>query len=279
MSAPTPAAPRSRQLAPRDDTGGGLEIIGAGFGRTGTSSLQQALQILGYGPCYHMREVFKDPDGVAKWNAVGDLLREQGHAFGADELWDDIFRGYRSCCDAPAALVYRELMERYPNAKVILTVRDEEKWVESALGTISPVSPAWNLIYRITGLLNPEFLRMTLNVVWTPFCGGVAQARDRDCLLAAFRAHNDQVRAHVVPEEKLLVLDVQEGWASLCKFLDKPIPDVPFPRSWDSVQFKKMIAAKQKKAVTRLMMMGAGFVLTVVSVGFLTNQRRRWKIY
>jgi len=277
MSAPTPAAPRSRQFAPRG--GGGLEIIGAGFGRTGTSSLQQALQILGYGPCYHMREVFKDPDGVAKWNAVGDLLREQGHAFGADELWDDIFRGYRSCCDAPAALVYRELMERYPNAKVILTVRDEEKWVESALGTISPVSPAWNLIYRITGLLNPEFLRMTLNVVWTPFCGGVAQARDRDCLLAAFRAHNDQVRAHVVPEEKLLVLDVQEGWASLCKFLDKPIPDVPFPRSWDSVQFKKMIAAKQKKAVTRLMMMGAGFVLTVVSVGFLTNQRRRWKIY
>src|SRR5919199_3150253 len=104
-----------------------LEVIGAGFGRTGTMSLKVALEELGFGPCYHMTEVFANPKHVKFWEAA---------ARGEPVDWEELFRGYRSSVDWPGAAFYEELMERYPDAKVILTVRDPDRWYESALNTI-----------------------------------------------------------------------------------------------------------------------------------------------
>ena len=104
-----------------------LKVIGAGFGRTGTKSLKQALEDLGFGPCYHMVEAFAHPEHVPVWEAA---------AQGEPVEWEDIFRGYQSAVDWPAAAFYAQLMARYPDARVILTVRDPDRWYESVLNTL-----------------------------------------------------------------------------------------------------------------------------------------------
>lgn len=114
----TPATPGEKD---------GLKIIGAGVGRTGTLSLKVALEELGYGPCYHMSELLKTPQHLALWEAAS-----------RDEPidWNAIFASYQSAVDWPVCSFYEELMQAYPQAKVILTVRDPESWYESASSTI-----------------------------------------------------------------------------------------------------------------------------------------------
>jgi len=255
----------SRSSRPTVPVEGGLAVIGAGFGRTGTSSLQEALEILGYGPCYHMREVFKDQEGLVKWDRVG-------RGEGTPDLWDDIFFGYKATVDLPGATYYKELLEHYPNAKVILTVRDEESWATSVMETICPAPPLWRFLYRITGTSSPKFNRMGLNTIWKPFCGGLRQARDREALIAAFRTHNAKVK-EVVPPEKLLIFNVKDGWSDLCTFLGEPVPSVPFPKLWNSAAFKVMIVTRKKKTIRRLAVGGCAVIALVASIGLLSRKR------
>src|SRR3712207_228473 len=104
-----------------------IEVIGAGFGRTGTMSLKVALEELGFGPCYHMIELFGHPEHVELWETASQ---------GKPVDWEKLFSGYRATTDWPACSFYGELMQRYPNAKVILTVRDPDRWYESTYNTI-----------------------------------------------------------------------------------------------------------------------------------------------
>ncbi|MEO3870156.1 sulfotransferase family protein [Nonomuraea sp. B12E4] len=101
--------------------------MGAGFGRTGTASLKAALELLGYGPCYHMSVVIAEPYRVRQWLEVGE---------GRSRDWDTVFTGFRSALDWPAAAYWRELAEHYPDAKVVLTVRDPQRWWDSVSATI-----------------------------------------------------------------------------------------------------------------------------------------------
>jgi hypothetical protein len=271
MSNNTPAGTNAAAVSrPTVPVKNGLKVIGAGFGRTGTSSLQEALSILGLGPCYHMTEVFKDPDGLTKWDAVG-VNRMEHNQSPTKQEWDDIFQGYQSTVDFPAAIYYQELLLHYPDAKVILTVRDSESWYKSVSETIGPAHPVWNFIYNVTGLNNPVLQRMARTNIWRPICGGRSQARQKEILIKAFEEHNAQCQA-MVPPDKLLVFNVNEGWQPLCKFLNCPVPvavapqqgDVlPFPRLWNAASW---IATKRKNAVKRLLLGTAVIVGTAVVV-------------
>lgn len=106
-----------------------LEVIGPGFGRTGTNSLKIALEQLGFGPCHHMFEVRDNPDSLVDWEAL---------ARGEKVDWDHVFRGYRSQVDWPGARYWRELVRHYPTAKVVLSVRDPDEWFDSVQATIVP---------------------------------------------------------------------------------------------------------------------------------------------
>ncbi len=106
---------------------GGLKIIGAGFGRTGTLSLKVALEELGFGPCYHMLEMFQHPEHIALWEAAS-----KGHPVD----WHQVFEEYQATVDWPGCAFYEQFMEAYPDAKVLLTVRDPDKWYESSQATI-----------------------------------------------------------------------------------------------------------------------------------------------
>src|SRR5947208_7864431 len=104
-----------------------IQVIGAGLGRTGTLSLKAALEELGFGPCYHMIELITHPEQVVYWEAA---------SAGQPVDWDALFAGYQAVVDYPGCRYYRELMRHYPEAKVILTVRDPETWYESCMATI-----------------------------------------------------------------------------------------------------------------------------------------------
>ena len=93
-----------------------LKVIGAGFGRTGTASLKLALEQLGFGPCYHMSEVLANAGHLGLWN----------HVAAGKPDWDEIFKGYSSTTDFPASIYWRELADYYPEAKIILSLRDPE---------------------------------------------------------------------------------------------------------------------------------------------------------
>lgn len=186
-----------------------LSVLGVGLGRTGTLSLKLALEQLGFSPCYHMVEVFKDPTAPAFWAGAAEDRSS------AD--WDHIFEGYRASVDWPAATFWRELAEAYPQAKLILTVRDEEAWFASTQATI----------FQQSYIDQPdEFHQMLAKVIGRLFD---QQIHDKERVLEVYRRHNEAVQ-QAIPPERLLVYNVAQGWEPLCRFLGKPAPDAPFPR-------------------------------------------------
>lgn len=200
-----------------------LKVIGAGYGRTGTGSLRDALELLGYSRCYHMFAVTtEEPDHAAIWEAA---------TRGAEVDWDEIFGDkYQAACDWPPALFYKELLARYPEALVVLTVRDADSWYRSTLDTIYALVDTANI--KWTRWLMPGLYanQRMIRGLWDKAYGERTRFLDKDHALARYHAHNDEVK-RVVPGDRLLVFDVREGWAPLCGFLGAPVPDTPFPRS------------------------------------------------
>lgn len=191
-----------------------LQIIGAGFGRTGTNSMQQALEILGLGPCYHMYEVLPHKDLYDKWQQI---------LYGTHPPnWDQLFNGYAATVDWPAAHFWRELADHFPKAWILLTWRDAEGWYASMEKTILAEmrNPA-----RKTGM--PRCLAEVA------FAGQVA---DKAHVISVYEAHNAAVRAAFGPE-RLLTYRLGSGWGPLCAFLGVAVPDVPFPKGNDSAAF------------------------------------------
>ncbi|WP_428264587.1 sulfotransferase family protein [Haliangium sp.] len=150
--------------------------------------------------------------------------------------WDALFDGYRATVDYPGCMFYRPLMERYPQAKVILTVRDPDKWYESAHSTIYPAGRPDDLPAPPPSLA--EHMRMVSRLVWDGHFGG--RFADRAHAIQVFQDHIEEVK-QTVPAERLLVYEVREGWAPLCAFLDVPVPDEPFPRTNSRPEFYDML--------------------------------------
>lgn len=222
-----------------------IEVIGAGFGRTGTKSLQVALQKLGFGPCYHMTEVFTHPEHLPLWEAAIE---------GKPVEWERIFGDYQAAVDWPAAAFYRELMERYPQAKVILTVRDPDRWYESAYQTIyNTQEMASSPLFSLGALFVPRLRNMrraalaVAELAWERTFGG--RFEDREHAVAVFERLNEEVKEHV-PDERLLVYEVSEGWEPLCEFLGVERPEgETFPHLNDTESFRRTIRRGSALAV------------------------------
>ncbi|WP_166173973.1 sulfotransferase family protein [Rubrobacter tropicus] len=212
-----------------------MKVVGAGFGRTGTTSLKAALETLGFGSAYHMTEVFEHPEHVGFWEAAGR---------GEPVDWEEFFSGYGVAVDWPACAFYGELMEAFPGAAVILTVRDPGRWYESVLSTIygihrissgpAPIRTA----FAIAGLFAPGvtgIARLADEIVWKGTFDG--RFEDETYAIETFQRHNERV-LRSVPPERLLVYDVKEGWAPLCDFFGLDIPDEPFPHLNDAREMR-----------------------------------------
>jgi len=233
-----------------------IQIIGAGLGRTGTLSLKAALEELGFVKCYHMVELFARNDDAQTWDAA---------ARGEPVDWDRFFAGYRATVDVPSCLFYRELMEKYPEAKVILTVRDPERWYDSARHTIYF---AQNAFPKWAAVLNPRMraFRRMINRLWDRMFQG--RFEDRSFAIDAFNRHNEQVRRGV-PADRLLVYEISQGWGPLCAFLGVSVPEgKPFPHLNDAAEFRARIerGARIARTIGYAALGAAALVLILIAV-------------
>lgn len=199
-----------------------LDIIGPGFGRTGTSSLKTALEHLGHGPAHHMFEVRDNAGQLPHWQAL---------ARGERVDWNSVFSGYRSQVDWPGARYWRELATFYPEAKIILTVRDPDEWYDSVEATILKLMAA-------RGSIDDPHLSGLVEMAHAIVDQGEFTGRmiDRDFAISTFNRRTAEVKA-AFPASRLLILDVREGWEPLCRFLGCGIPAISFPRLNSSRQF------------------------------------------
>jgi Sulfotransferase domain len=204
-----------------------LKVVGAGFGRTGTLSLKNALEKLGFAPCYHMMEVFPRPEHVAMWHRL---------AFEHSMDWDLLFRDFQATVDWPSARWWREIAAHYPEAKVLLSVRDPEAWYKSMIDTIyQPMKwPVPDSVPELARLQNEMARKAILEETFDN------RFEDKAHAIEIFNRHTQEVRDTIDPA-RLLVFDVKEGWAPLCRFLEVPIPDQPFPRLNDTATTQAMI--------------------------------------
>ncbi len=203
-----------------------LRVIGAGLGRTGTASLKQALERLGFGPCYHMMEVLGGGEQrdrrIAQWDAISR---------GETPDWPAVFDGYAATVDWPACNYWRELLALYPDARVILSRRHTaEQWFESTQATI--LHP---------DLAHPPFIDRLVAAVLGD------DPHDGPACRAAYEAHNAAVIA-AVPADRLLVFEPGDGWAPLCAFLGVAVPDDPYPQVNSTADFQAMVAAMRAAA-------------------------------
>jgi hypothetical protein len=208
-----------------------MKVIGAGLPRTGTLSQKVALEMLGVGPCYHMVNVLGDLDLVAPWRQALD----------GNPDWDQIFDGFESTIDWPGSYYYRELIEVYPEAKVLLSVRDGDAWARSMRDTI------WGLFWGDIVSRHLSDARAIVDPKWRAFTEMMKAMWHRSGLLNgadttdewmsnAIHRFQDEVQ-ETVPADRLLVWSVGDGWEPLCEFLEVPVPDTPFPHLNDSKVF------------------------------------------
>jgi hypothetical protein len=208
-----------------------MNVIGAGFGRTGTLSLKIALEMLGAGPCLHMLPLLDDPERATLFRRAAE---------GDPASLDKALEGYRSTVDWPGTYFWRELTARHPAAKVVLTVRDPQRWYDSARGTIFAAArsaPRTGDDSVVAGLA------MLRKLIWEGTFGD--RFDDREHAVRVFTEHNAAVRREV-PAGLLLEFEVAQGWPPLCDFLGVPVPDAPFPHVNDGGSFQARLAERQR---------------------------------
>jgi hypothetical protein len=189
----------------------GLRMIGAGLGRTGTTSLKLALEDLLGGRCYHMAEVRERSEDPDVW---GDAYE------GRLPNWVNFFNGYQSTVDWPSAPFWRELSEVFPDAPILLSVRDVDAWWKSVSSTIFIALAT----YFAPDAPDDGWTRMGRGMMtrFTPNWQDEAEAK------AAYLAYNDQVRA-TAPAHRLVEWSPGDGWEPICSALGLEVPAVPFP--------------------------------------------------
>lgn len=210
-----------------------MKLIGAGYGRTGTMSLKGALETLGVAPCLHMIDLIRDASLAERWLPI----------LGQDPVdWEAVFDGFESTVDWPGCAYYEELMETFPEAKVLLNVRDFEGWHKSMLNTVYAIRKAKMTGQPLYEGTEPEVPAATWQVigktVWSDF--DFDRFEDAAYARTVWEAHHDKVRA-TVPPERLLEYRLGDGWEPLAEFLGVAVPDEPFPHHNDSGFFRQMV--------------------------------------
>jgi len=212
-----------------------VKVIGAGFGRTGTMSQKAALEQLGFGPSFHMIDVARRPELLPGWQAAAD---------GEVVDWAQLLVGWKSTVDWPACTFWEQISAAFPEAKVLLSVRDPEAWYASCMKSIHASAQAASRGELEGGSVevSPEAMKMINGLIWE----GTFKGRfdDKDFAIGIYESHNEDVKSKVEPDN-LLVYEVKEGWQPLCDFLQVPVPDGPMPHLNDAASFRAMVGLPQ----------------------------------
>lgn len=257
----------------------GFVVIGAGLPRTGTMSLHAALYQLLDGACYHMIQVVANPDNkvdIAHWDkALKRKLR--------NSEWNDFLegRGFRAGVDYPISMFYKELMQVFPEAKVVLTVREPEAWYNSVKNSIFSMHrladsfpsslvlklegrfPGVDMANRVSSHPPPGFDKSMFEVV----------ANGKEESIEFYNKWVEEVK-QTVPKDRLLVFSVKEGWKPLCDFLGVDIPDTPFPRVNDTATVQSRM--RLLRLISYLMVLGVPAAVGVIAYFFRSQLASLW---
>jgi len=220
-----------------------LKVIGVGGPRTGTASLRDALDILGFGRCYHMAWLFNHHEQIKYWHELFDT---------GTTNFDTLFDGFSSSVDFPGYLNYKAFLARYPNAKFILTERDPEEWYDSAINTVHAVTPqtmGQKLAILKKMIVSSRFrkiaqsFRLVEKYLWNGQYNG--NFKDKSATIKIYSEFNEEVKRNI-PADQLLLYSIKDGWEPLCHFLEVPVPEKEFPFKNKRVnfqeQFKQLMA-------------------------------------
>ncbi|KAK5938977.1 hypothetical protein PMZ80_009170 [Knufia obscura] len=275
-------------------------VIGAGYSRTGTSSMQLALERLVDGPVYHggtQTWLSGDDARVKLWGQACDAKFVARDKELTMKLVREAVKGYAGLVDAPAIWLLPEILEICPDAQVVLNTRDPERWWKSFENLFNHVPLAY---FTVLTAVRP-------GIRWIPrSCGGTSYLR-RDCcaMPAAIPVSMDRVRyptlptssremvrstdraqvilelyqqhvIDIVPKDKLLIMDLKEGWEPMASFLEKDVPKEQFPRVNESAVFDK-----QAKSLFRMLVLTWAGVLAATGgsaylVWSLAGPVRKW---
>ena len=229
--------------------------------------MQLALQILGY-PCYHGLTLIANIRDTEMWNKALDAkFFGMGASFTRAE-WDQLLGNYSAVADLPAVAFPEDLLRCYPDAKVILVKRDIEKWYQSFNeGIIMNVwSPVLQLIARFDSRLVGKLAATSSR--WTK---GLFKAHSRQEMQQKARFVYEEHYAlveRVTPKEQLLTFKLEDGWGPLCKFLNKPIPDVEFPRVNEAAALSEKIGLIAQRGMKNTAIISAKVLLSLAVLAF-----------
>ncbi|HEY3834305.1 MAG TPA: sulfotransferase [Acidimicrobiia bacterium] len=198
----------------------GLRVVGAGVGRTGTHTQKVMLEQLLGGTCHHMMEVFAHPDEIPVWHQAG---------LGNMPDWQQFLAGYTAQVDWPGATFYKELADAFPDAIVVLSLRDPDDWYRSARNTIFNSFDPSNA--------DDPWQQMAVDAIGRHFC---LEVENPDAAKKAFVAHNEEVR-DTIAKDRLVVWRTEDGWAPIATALGLPVPDGPVPVTNTTDDFRAMV--------------------------------------
>ncbi|KAI1259191.1 hypothetical protein F5Y18DRAFT_313268 [Xylariaceae sp. FL1019] len=216
-----------------------FRVIGAGWSRTGTKTLNEALTILLDGPVHDsgIQSLGGPLNQITTWLQIMDLapkVKSFSDQKKLDWLISSVIDGYVATMDCPAAALTPEIMRVYPDAIVIATTRDYESWWRS-MQYLNSMMATWYLPIVVLCLYKSQMYG-----AWMAKFGAIMEWRygqekiEQDTL----QKHEQHLR-DVVPPERLVWYNVCEGWEPLCRILNVPIPDVPFPHNNNKVDAAK----------------------------------------
>jgi hypothetical protein len=222
-----------------------MKVIGAGLPRTATTTQMIAFEMLGFGPCYHMRDVLADLEaGVPPWR----------EAMAGNPDWEGIFGDCQSTCDWPSAAFAKELSEYYPEAKVVLTVRDPVGWVKSMRDTVWGIyfgGSVMNHLCEARYQVDPQwksFIDLMIPMLWKDGAALDGDTFSDEGFIDLFNRHAERIKSEI-PADRLLVWDPKQGWDPLCEFLEVDVPDEALPHVNDTSSFREGIVGGAVAAV------------------------------
>eukprot|EP01084_Bolivina_argentea_P279789 478372_1 len=260
-----------------------LEIINAGFFRCGSASLAEALRQLGCGPIWHTQTNSREKNkkGLIWWtkHVILDKIENDDVTINFDEWLQEIQS--KVIMDVPVVFIWDKIFAQYPKSKVIVVVRDDlDRWVISYQIILNSVAYLYGFPVKYIMKFVPFFSAEVLFhfKYWNKYHNGdvskFCEANNEEIkkmLKDKLKKHIEKVK-RIVPPNQLLIFKVSDGWNPLCEFLQKPIPDKPFPRINSAEVLKKMIKQhrrQESKAV--LVVVSLCFVILVVVCGIVVQ--------
>ncbi|RAK87664.1 hypothetical protein BO79DRAFT_175378 [Aspergillus costaricaensis CBS 115574] len=252
-----------------------LRLICAGLPRSATESLSHALQELNYKP-YHGWTLVSESNGgyIQEW---ANLARRKyaGAADGDVQItraeFDALLGDHDAVLDSVPAMFAAELIEAYPEAKVILNTRsDLDAWHRSIMKTVvSDIEDSW--VAWFVKVFNAErfwLWEFYFTYGYSGLFRSLRKGSAKEGIMRngkwVYRDHCNMVRGMMVGDKRrLLEWEVGDGWGSLCEFLGEKVPDIPFPNGNDPVAFREQVARITAPRMRRAM---RNLTLTVVSL-------------